>query len=454
MWTFQEAVMVPGREVYFIVHRRLIRLMTLADTCRTQCDRIWRMLGPVFETQCREMGLKDRQIHVARASRLFEEVRTRVCSEQRDRIFAMRWVLEKIFNSVNWVLQLDHNVEIPFPDYNKSLSEIYVEAAAFIVGTLREIKFLTLAAMSPSEMAAIPAKLDLPSWVPDFERLAKVKRILRSGQEFCFHSVRTATMSDDLDDIKMRRAIPVRLIENNRILQLAGVHRTTTVAFVSQEIPHADADAWESDPLLAIEWEIAVARVIRNWFDRIWDTGRQIDRSFMNNLAGMLSIETDMHHPLGNSGRLVIDRLALTTEQEFEAIVRKRGDPENDEIPRYTRVLQNLVTSEKSCLFLTGKEHSEPNMGKVGCGFGDIRDGDLLVAVPGLGQLMRRLRNGFDPFNMKASDYYLDLGRSRLVLRPTGNTGENGERFKLVGKAVSPIACDWVGEPSTVIEIE
>jgi hypothetical protein len=345
-------------------------------------DDLDAVLKPIFDAQWRLVFHVKQQAAAEWiiVSTMFDKTLARLCSEPKDRVYALTAVLDMGYSSPGVLYMNFTNSTLPRPDYQKPLRQVYIECATYILGVQKELEFVKLAIMSASELAGSrpTCDLDLPSWVPDLERLSKQTRLSRATDPL-FHSISSSysfskyTMSfghaqKAAKFLEMYYPRSIEVLRNDSVLRLTGALEGA-INQVSDEIPHVDRDLWSTDPGAAVEWEIHACRAMCQF--------KKHCREFLWDVYSALTYGRDTPQFLDLPVELAIRRMLERPFPELEAEIRQRGDATNDPIPKYRNFIEALIIFEKCCFVMLNKDN-------IGIAFGAVEPGDLVVPICGL----------------------------------------------------------------------
>lgn len=163
MWTLQEAVIAPHNRVFILANEYLIRLVVLS------ARGLSKTFEKLFSLKLALLSPVLHQFAPTKIAELLQWGRERQCSDARDKIFALYWIISRVITN--------ERSKFPEPDYDKSISQVYTETTAWTIVYQEDLRILYLTPLSSSEYRQSSPSADLPSWVPDFGRLSTLRRL-------------------------------------------------------------------------------------------------------------------------------------------------------------------------------------------------------------------------------------------------------------------------------------
>lgn len=208
--------MVGHGEVYLLSGALLFRLDSLRVALNSKGMNWMRQLSSAYnQMRSFAVGGSNKKNPI---SHLLWETRHRGCTDPRDKVFALYWCIRPLRDQ-------GHMAEPPAPNYALSTQSVYLATTRWALESLGDTGMLCLAAFSSTS----PADIALPSWVPDFRKLAKFPRRAKTSALL------------NLESQSASRRSPksfIRIMPDGHTLQASGVV-IDKLEYISAELPAA-----------------------------------------------------------------------------------------------------------------------------------------------------------------------------------------------------------------------
>jgi hypothetical protein len=405
MWTLQEAAMAPKFQTFLLTGEYLISLTQITMGMYSNTLSMRNLMAMVFLGA----GLSGDGDADTRLSNLLFQCRTRLCTEPKDRIWALYSMIK-----MNWPrYNPSVNFTFPAPDYRPGIHHVLTSAARWALVDNLDLELLYLCPVSGSEgvqlvlqgVNELSGSEDLPSWAPDPSLLSHIHRIDHMDQNAlkhvggsCCRDSKASLASPSFQEpgtlkLKIYFYDTVKKVGGEMLPSISARTKETVVSSVDEMLDlHNTLGAWYMLVLLHAQDQQQFKRLIQ----ALWEAILQCpsDKSAMSPRKAFCTKYADIYEKYTNH-RYQTALLSLFRARRTEKETVANAFSESifgllrDE-PTRNDVYSTFCGIEKHCLLITEKLH-------VATAFGTVQEGDHVVLVGGLKKpiILRKMGNDY-----------------------------------------------------------